>query len=74
MFWLQILPRFNVGQSLGSVFLGRSPPQASPPGTVLPRVAVEYCVGCKWGLRAAWVAQELLQTFEKELGEVRRRV
>uniref|UniRef100_A0A7S1I1B6 Selenoprotein W n=1 Tax=Eutreptiella gymnastica TaxID=73025 RepID=A0A7S1I1B6_9EUGL len=35
-----------------------------------PRVVFEYCVGCKWGLRAAWMMQELMQTFEKELGEV----
>eukprot|EP00927_Polykrikos_kofoidii_P060677 TRINITY_DN55601_c0_g1_i1.p1 TRINITY_DN55601_c0_g1~~TRINITY_DN55601_c0_g1_i1.p1 ORF type:complete len:133 (-),score=19.37 TRINITY_DN55601_c0_g1_i1:86-484(-) len=26
---------------------------------------VEYCVGCKWLLRAAWVAQELLSTFQE---------
>ena len=35
-----------------------------------PRVVIEYCVGCKWLLRAAWYAQELLSTFGKELGEV----
>lgn len=34
------------------------------------RVRIEYCTGCKWLLRAAWVAQELLSTFEKELAEV----
>jgi selenoprotein W-related protein len=35
-----------------------------------PRVEIEYCTGCKWLLRAAWVAQELLTTFEDDLGEV----
>lgn len=35
-----------------------------------PRIRIEYCTGCKWLLRAAWTAQELLSTFEKELGEV----
>ena len=35
-----------------------------------PRIRVEYCTGCKWLLRAAWTAQELLSTFEKELAEV----
>jgi len=35
-----------------------------------PRLEVEYCVGCRWLLRAAWLAQELLTTFEGELGEV----
>jgi selenoprotein W-related protein len=36
----------------------------------LPRIAIHYCTGCRWLLRAAWTAQELLTTFEKELGEV----
>ena len=31
-------------------------------------VSFEYCVGCRWGLRAAWLAQELLQTFEPDDG------
>jgi len=36
-----------------------------------PNIEIEYCPGCRWLLRAAWVAQELLTTFEKELGGVR---
>jgi len=35
-----------------------------------PRVQIHYCTKCRWLLRAAWVAQELLTTFENELGEV----
>lgn len=35
-----------------------------------PRVAITYCTGCRWLLRAAWMAQELLSTFEATLGEV----
>ncbi len=35
-----------------------------------PRLEIEYCTQCRWLLRAAWVAQELLTTFEKDLGEV----
>lgn len=35
-----------------------------------PRIEVEYCTGCRWLPRAAWMAQELLTTFEAELGEV----
>ena len=31
---------------------------------------IHYCTKCKWLLRAAWLAQELLSTFESELGEV----
>ncbi len=35
-----------------------------------PRVEIEYCPRCRWLLRAAWMAQELLSTFETEIGEV----
>lgn len=35
-----------------------------------PRVTITYCTGCRWLLRAAWMAQELLTTFETVLGEV----
>lgn len=31
---------------------------------------IEYCTQCRWLLRAGWMAQELLTTFEAELGEV----
>lgn len=35
-----------------------------------PRVEIRYCSQCRWLLRAAWVAQELLSTFDDSLGEV----
>ena len=35
-----------------------------------PRVEIEYCTQCRWLLRAAWLAQELLTTFEQELSAV----
>ncbi|MEX2382236.1 MAG: SelT/SelW/SelH family protein [Opitutales bacterium] len=35
-----------------------------------PRVEIEYCTQCRWLLRAAWLAQELLTTFVDDLGEV----
>lgn len=35
-----------------------------------PRVSIRYCTQCRWLLRAAWLAQELLSTFIDELGEV----
>ena len=35
-----------------------------------PGAEIEYCPGCRWLLRAAWVAQELLTTFETELSGV----
>jgi selenoprotein W-related protein len=34
------------------------------------RIEIEYCTGCHWLIRAAWVAQELLSTFESELAQV----
>lgn len=34
------------------------------------RVEIRYCTRCKWMLRAAWLAQELLTTFEADLGEI----
>jgi selenoprotein W-related protein len=34
------------------------------------RVEIEYCSQCRFILRAAWMAQELLMTFGDDLGEV----
>ena len=34
------------------------------------RVEIEYCTQCRWLLRAGWMAQELLVTFEDELAAV----
>jgi selenoprotein W-related protein len=34
------------------------------------RVEIIYCRQCRWLLRASWMAQELLTTFDVELGEV----
>ncbi|KAL2201410.1 Rdx family-domain-containing protein [Corynascus similis CBS 632.67] len=36
----------------------------------LPRVTIQFCTQCKWMLRAAYYAQELLSTFSLSLGEV----
>lgn len=33
-------------------------------------VEIEYCTQCRWLLRAAWIAQELLTTFEHDLHAV----
>ncbi len=35
-----------------------------------PVIVIEYCPKCHWLLRAAWMGQELLYTFESELGGV----
>ncbi|KAM6488069.1 Rdx family-domain-containing protein [Trichoderma sp. SZMC 28011] len=36
----------------------------------LPRITIQFCTQCKWMLRAAYFAQELLSTFSLSLGEV----
>ena len=33
-------------------------------------VEIEYCTQCRWLLRAAWLAQELLTTFDGDLTAV----
>ncbi len=35
-----------------------------------PRIEIEYCSRCHFLFRAAWLAQELLNTFSEEVGEV----
>jgi selenoprotein W-related protein len=37
---------------------------------IRPRISIEYCTQCRWLLRAAWMAQELLTTFQDEIGEL----
>ncbi|ATZ54375.1 hypothetical protein BCIN_10g03830 [Botrytis cinerea B05.10] len=39
-------------------------------GIKLPRVSIQFCTQCKWMLRAAYFAQELLSTFGTDIGEV----
>lgn len=31
------------------------------------KVTIVYCTQCRWLLRAGWMAQELLSTFDEEL-------
>jgi len=35
-----------------------------------PMVEIMYCRLCGWGLRAGWMAQELLAAFAEEIGSV----
>ncbi|PIW26961.1 MAG: selenoprotein [Rhodospirillales bacterium CG15_BIG_FIL_POST_REV_8_21_14_020_66_15] len=35
-----------------------------------PTVSITYCTRCRWLLRASWMAQELLTTFEDDLAGV----
>lgn len=38
--------------------------------TVSNRIEILYCTQCRWLLRAAWMAQELLTTFDQEIAEL----
>jgi len=40
------------------------------PEPAVPRLSIEYCTQCGWTARAAWLAQELLTTFQHEVAEV----
>jgi selenoprotein W-related protein len=35
-----------------------------------PLIEITYCRLCGWGLRAGWMAQEVLATFPEEIGSV----
>lgn len=35
-----------------------------------PRIEIHYCTLCGFLLRAGWMAQELLNTFKDDVGEV----
>ncbi|OLN93962.1 hypothetical protein CCHL11_03461 [Colletotrichum chlorophyti] len=45
-------------------------PTSASASLPLPRVAIQFCTQCKWMLRAAYFAQELLSTFSTSIGEV----
>ncbi|KAK6841659.1 selT/selW/selH selenoprotein domain-containing protein [Apiospora arundinis] len=47
-----------------------APSASANPAVLLPRVTIRFCTQCKWMLRAAYYAQELLSTFSTGLGEV----
>lgn len=34
------------------------------------KVEIRYCTKCRWLMRAAWMAQELLTTFDEEIDEL----
>jgi selenoprotein W-related protein len=36
-------------------------------GSMAHRVEIHYCTQCRWLLRAAWMAQELLSTFDGDI-------
>jgi len=34
------------------------------------KIAITYCSKCRWLLRASWMGQEILSTFEEEIDEL----
>ena len=34
------------------------------------RIEIVYCRQCRWLMRSAWMAQELLTTFDQEIAEL----
>jgi selenoprotein W-related protein len=46
---------------------GQSTTEESPKKN---RVSIEYCLGCRWDLKAFWYAQEILTTFSEDLDAV----
>ena len=34
------------------------------------RIEIHYCTQCRWMLRSAWMAQELLSTFDGDIAEL----
>ncbi len=34
------------------------------------RIEIKYCTQCRWLMRSAWMAQELLTTFDQEISEL----
>lgn len=74
---IAVLPRFAASRRVAAsrdtakpADLPASHAHAMPARMSAPRVEIRYCPRCHWLLRAAWLAQELLSTFENELGEV----
>lgn len=47
-----------------------TPHEPAPARPGKHRVEIRYCTQCRWLLRAAWTAQELLTTFETEIDEL----
>lgn len=44
--------------------------ESTKPAGKQNHLEIEYCTRCRWLLRAAWLAQEILTTFESDIGRV----
>jgi selenoprotein W-related protein len=61
---------FHAYSCLGTLRGVQPPRRAGNSVTATPNIEITYCRLCGWGLRAGWMAQELLSTFADELGSV----
>jgi selenoprotein W-related protein len=52
------------------LFMSISNPVAQESSESENKVLIHYCNQCRWMLRSAWLAQELLSTFDGDLHEV----
>ena len=43
--------------------------QSSNP-VIRAELSIEYCTGCRWLLRSAWLMQELFMTFDTEMTSI----
>lgn len=58
--------QLNFQESISSTSIFSSQPNVNNDETITSQfvqITIEYCAGCRWGLRAFWMAQELLTTF-----------
>ena len=64
------MPHSPVASVILRLRFGRSALNCSAVMQRAPRIEIEYCTQCRWLLRAAWMAQELLTTFSTDIGEL----
>jgi len=65
-----ILPRLGAKSTAVSATMTIVAVDLPVPEPAVPRLSIEYCTQCGWTARAAWLAQELLTTFQHEVAEV----
>lgn len=59
------LYQYNIG-----LFMSISSKESLNSSLKVNKVVIHYCNQCRWMLRSAWLAQELLSTFDGDLHEV----
>jgi selenoprotein W-related protein len=66
-----IRPEFRVIRHESLLFSSKEPsfiePSSDDSLRIENHVSIKYCTGCRWMMRSAWMAQELLTTFADDL-------